>query len=123
MGRGNTIKIPNECLSLFTTEGSHIVDSMPVCYFAVQARLEAASNVSGMSTQVPPPRCLCSAEIADVVAALLVVDPAQRPTMPRVAELLAPRYVLIYTCPLGFYMWSVYYHKHCRDGATELFVV
>ena len=59
---------------------------------AYQARLEAASDVSGMSAQaLPPPRCPCSEEVAGVVAALLVVDPAERPTMPRVAELLAPR--------------------------------
>lgn len=46
-----------------------------------------------MSAQILPLRCPCSQEIADVVAGLLVVDPSKRPTMPRVAELLAPRCV------------------------------
>ena len=58
---------------------------------AYQARLESMSSVSGMSVQIPPPRCPCSEEMAGVVASLLVVDPQERPTMERVAELLAPR--------------------------------
>ena len=63
--------------------------------FSVGSTSSAAGSEGGFSAvsgaSGPPLVCRCSREMAQLVSNLLVVDPAERPSMVRVAEMLAPR--------------------------------